>query len=296
MSEQEWPSEQMTHARPPGAVVVCADRSAAGHRALRWAVAEARREEAPLYVVPAGAPQRQDQSLLADAMAAVRDSVAHVPVFGGHARGAVPDTLRELSVDARLVVVPATLPELTRVVADSYCPVASVPEHRGEAVAERGPVVLGAAPWTGTEVIDLAYREAADRRADLLAVRAWSDPLLDLMSTRSEDLADWDRATSRESEDLELELSPWAVIHPDVRTERMVVQDRPSAFLLALSYRAQLLVLGRSTRGALLGLIADSPADALLRSARCPVLVVPASGPPRRTWLPADTARRSRSR
>ena len=42
------------------------------------------------------------------------------------------------------------------------------------------------------------------------------------------------------------------------------------------------------SRGALLGLIAGSPADALLRAAHCPVMVVPAPGPPRTTWLPSD--------
>ena len=42
-------------------------------------------------------------------------------------------------------------------------------------------------------------------------------------------------------------------------------------FLTALSTRAQLLVAGRSTR---LG-HRDSPVDALVRQAACPVLIVP---------------------
>ena len=92
-----------------------------------------------------------------------------------------------------------------------------------------------------------------------------------------------------------LELSPWIAIHPQVRVETMVVQDRPTDFLLALSHKAQLLVLGRSTRGALLGLIAGSPADTLPRAANCPVLVVPAAGPPHTTWLPADPQGRALS-
>lgn len=71
----------------------------------------------------------------------------------------------------------------------------------------------------------------------------------------------------------------------------MVVQDHPADFLVALSHGAQLLVLGRSARGALLAGIAGSPVDALLASAGCPVMVVPADGPSRTTWLPtADRA------
>ena len=76
----------------------------------------------------------------------------------------------------------------------------------------------------------------------------------------------------------------WAVA-AGVHVEKMIVRDRPTAFLIMLSHRAQLLVLGRSRRGGVLGMIAGSPAEALLRATHCPVLVVPA-GPPRRTWLP----------
>lgn len=95
--------------------------------------------------------------------------------------------------------------------------------------------------------------------------------------------------------ELELQLSPWPVIYPQVRIQTMAVQDKPAEFLLALTHRARLLVLGRSTRGALLGMIAGSPAQDLLAAAHCPVLVVPAAGPPRRTWLPAGTHGWSRS-
>jgi nucleotide-binding universal stress UspA family protein len=66
----------------------------------------------------------------------------------------------------------------------------------------------------------------------------------------------------------------------------MVVKDRAADFLLALSSRARLLVLGRATRGALLAGIAGWPVNDLLRAADCPVLVVPGEGPPRTTWLP----------
>jgi len=289
--------------RTPGSIVVCADRSAAAHRALRWGVAEARRRKAPLQVVAAGqtAP-KPGNSVLADAVATVRTSISGLPLVGGNPHGPVVDTLRELSADAAAVVVPSSLPELPHIVAESYCPVVAVPEqtpeprHARAGGAEQGPVVLAAAPWTGEEVFELAFREAADRQAELIAVRTWSDPRIDIGSLRPEQLRHWDRTTDRARRELELELSPWIAIHPQIRVETVVVQDRATDFLLALSHRAQLLVLGRSTRGALLGLIAGSPADALLRAAHCPVLVVPAAGPPHTTWLPANPHGRTLSR
>jgi nucleotide-binding universal stress UspA family protein len=272
-----------------GAVTVSADRSPAGHRALQWAASEARRRNLSLQVV---IPQEQHShrkrhAAFVDALAAVRDAVPGLTVLGHPSHGPVADALRELSAEAAAVVVPSTLPELTAVVADSCCPVVTVPENPPSPEAENGPVVLGAAPWTGEEVISLAFREASDRHAPLLAVRAWSDPGLDLGWLRPDRLARWDRAEERARRELELMLSPWTVIHPDVSVERLVVQDRRADILVALSQRARLLVLGRSARGAPLAGIAGSPVELLIRAAGCPVAVVPAAGPPRTTWLPS---------
>jgi len=72
-------------------------------------------------------------------------------------------------------------------------------------------------------------------------------------------------------------LSPWTIIYPQVEVERVVEQEQATALLLDLSTRAQLLVLGRSSRGALLGLVVGSPRG---RSARRGAL--PALGRPRR--------------
>jgi len=253
---------------PTGAVVVGVDRSTAGHPALRWATAAARRSEVPLCVLTTATDRSPgaDRSLLADVRAAVGGRLAALPVVRGRSAHPVVDRLRTLSAQASMVVVPAALPGLTEFVAASYSPVVVVPERD----AADGPVVLGAAPWTGDEVFELAFREAAQRRTGLIAVR-----------TR-------DHAMERAREDLDLALSPWTVIHPGVRVERMVVPDQTTALLLELSTRAQLLVLGRSARGALLGLLVGSPAVDLLGAAQCPVLVVPAAGPPHSTWWPTD--------
>jgi len=269
---------------PTGAVVVGTDRSAAGHRALRWATAEARRTGAPLCVL-AAAPGRSaaaDRSLLADVLAAVE---SRVPLGRGHP---VPDRLRRLSAEASMVVVPATFAGLTELVAASYSPVVVVPERD----ADDGPVMLGAAPWTGEEVFDTAFREAAQRCVGLLAVRTWTDALVDLGLAGPGTPGSVDRATERVRRELDLALSAWIVIHPTVQVERIVAQDQATALLRELSVRARLLVVGRSGRGALLGLVVGSPAVDLLSRAQCPLLVVPPAGPPRSTWWPTSMSSR----
>jgi len=90
-------------------------------------------------------------------------------------------------------------------------------------------------------------------------------------------------------------LSPWTIIYPQVEVERVVEQEQATALLLDLSTRAQLLVLGRSSRGALLGLVVGSPTVDLLGAAHSPLLVVPAAGPPRSTWWPTASSRRTRA-
>jgi nucleotide-binding universal stress UspA family protein len=277
-------------------VVVCPDPSATGRRALRWAAAEARRRGAALHVVLAepanGAdPRPRTRSArhgsFADALAAVREAVPGLPVLARASRGPVPDVLQELSAEAGALVVPATLPHAAAVVAGSYCPVVVVPDEEPSPEAERGPVVLAVAPWTGEDVVDLAFEEASAQHVALLAVRAWTEPGIDLGLLRTDRIAEWDRAEERARRELEFALSPWRVIHPDVTVRAVVVQDEAAELVVALSHTARLLVLGRSARGALISGFSESPVAALLRAARCPVLVVPPEGPPRTTWLPA---------
>jgi nucleotide-binding universal stress UspA family protein len=72
---------------------------------------------------------------------------------------------------------------------------------------------------------------------------------------------------------LDRALSHGRAAHPEVQVMTVVVDDDPVSFLVVLSMRAELLVLGRSTRPG----NRTSPVDALVRQAACPVLVVPPS-------------------
>jgi hypothetical protein len=198
--------------------------------------------------------------------------------------GTTADLLRTRSVDAGLLVVPTDLPDLDRVVAEAYCPVAAVPRRPSP---PGGSVVVGVAPWTTEDTVALAFTEAAARRVRLVAVRAWDEPGIDLGWLRPERIAEWDQAAGRARRQVEWALSAQRVVHPDVPVEVVVAQDSPTELLLALSTRARLLVLGRSCRGALLAGLAGSPVSELLRAVRCPVVVVPAEGGPRSSWWPS---------
>jgi len=270
-----------------GGTVVVAGRGAGKHRAVRWAAAEARRRGVALEVlVGDDAPDHGPEpgSALGRAVHAIRQAVPGLAVSAHPVdTGTVPE-LRRRSVDAGLVVLPADLPELEVVVAEAYCPVVVVPER---ATTPGAPVVVGVVPWTTEDTIELAFSAAAALRAELVAVRAWDDPSVDLGLLRPDRIADWDRVEQRARTELELALSLPRLVRPDVPVQLVVAQDRPADLLLAMSARAQLLVLGRSERGALLAGVAASPVDTLLRAHWCPIVVVPPGGPPRTTWLPS---------
>ncbi|MHA6794285.1 universal stress protein [Pseudonocardia bannensis] len=274
----------MSMARRP--VTVWAGHPVRGRAAVRWGAAQAARTGRLLRVV---LPERHadrivDLAVVTGMLAAVRRAIPEVAVSAEEIGEATGPALRALSGDASVLVVEASTPQLGAVVAGSFCPVVIVPEDE---VRTDGPVVLGAAPWTGDEVFDTAFRAAADRGVPLQPVRAWTDPRIDLGRLLPSRLARWDAAEQRARRELEIALSAWTVAYPAVEVQPLVVNDRPAEFLLALSHRAQLLVLGRSERGTLLSGITGSPVEELARQAHCPVMIVPAAGPPRRTWLPS---------
>jgi hypothetical protein len=262
----------------------------AGRRpALRWAATEARRRGVGLQVLIAEdlqARRQEPASAFARALLAIGRAAFGLPLSALPAdKTSTAQLLRRRSADADLLVVPADLPELGTVVAESYCPVAVVPDRPAD---PDGPVVVGVAPWTAEGTVELAFAAAAARRATLVAVRAFgADQAVDLGLLRPDRIAGWDRAQQRARAELEMAVSAERFVHPEVAAQLVVAQDGPADLLLTLSTRAQLLVLGRSERGVLLTGLAGSPVDALLRAARCPTIVVPAAGPPRTSLLPS---------
>jgi len=152
-----------------------------------------------------------------------------------------------------------------------------------------GRIVLAVAPGTAERAVDTAFALAAERGSDLLAVRTWHDPDLPLGGWLQPDrTAHWDAAHAKARYELDRALERARATHPTVHVTPLVVDDDLVPFLTALSTRADLLVVGRSTQ---LGRRA-SPVDTLLRQAACPVLVVPSArrAPNVRTGVLASTS------
>ena len=135
-----------------------------------------------------------------------------------------------------------------------------------------GRIVLAVAPDTAVRAVDTAFELAAERGTALLAVRIWHDPDLPLGSWFDPaSTARWDAAQAKAQSELDHALERAEAAHPAVQVTKVVADEDPVLFLTALSVRADLLVVGRSTRPG----CEDSPVDALVRRAACPVLVVP---------------------
>ena len=151
-----------------------------------------------------------------------------------------------------------------------------------------GRIVLAIAPGTAERAVDTAFALAAERGSTLLAVRTWHDPDLPLGGwLRPDGTARWDAAHAKARCELDGALERAKVAHPAVHVTPIVVDDDLVPFLSALSSRADLLVVGRSTQPG----YRASPVDALVRQAACPVLVVPPSrrAPNVRTGVLAST-------
>jgi universal stress protein family protein len=150
-----------------------------------------------------------------------------------------------------------------------------------------GSIVLAVGPETSAEAVDTAFDLAAERGLSLLAVRTWHDTDLPLGGwLGAESTARWDAAHEQARRELEGALEHARAAHPAVHVVTIVVDDGLVAFLTALSTRAKLMVLGRSTRPGHAESRTVAPVDVLVHHAACPVLVVPPARQPARAPAP----------
>lgn len=267
-------------------VVVEVGPAGRGEDAVRWAAEEAWHRGTDLHLVLPDADRHlaASRDAIAEATAA---AVAVAPDVDVAARPTTDSPLRAeqvVSGRAAVLVVAGPTPQVDELIMTVDCPVVLVPPD-GKEPAKDAPVVVAVGPATGPEVLAFAFSEAAAHGAPVLAVRAWSDPLVDLGRLLPGRIARWDAADRQARNALARQLSAAAMDHPDVRIDTLVVNDSCTETLATLGHRARLLVLGRPARGALLGGIAPSPAVALARRPPCPVVVVPPPGPSH-GWLP----------
>jgi nucleotide-binding universal stress UspA family protein len=154
------------------------------------------------------------------------------------------------------------------------CPVVVA---REETMAVHRQVVVGVRdPDASAAVLEFAFREAALRKAGLLAVHAvsWSlPPMISAGKLTAEQRAALDamRDQSETITRLDDVLALWRHKHPDVETSWEVVHAHPARVLAGVSARADLVVLGRPAAG----IAAGSIIHGVLGHAHGPVAIVP---------------------
>lgn len=280
-------------------IVVGFDGSESSRQALTWAGQEAAIRAAPLHIVHALPPWSPDVLLApeatgwnADAEAAAREQLgqaeAHVragrpqsQVTTGVVSGPAGEVLVQAGEGAQLIVVGSRghgrFAELLlgsvslHVATRASCPVAVV---RQPPAVGHGVVVVGVTGQSGQEtLLDLAFQEAALRRATLRAVHAWTHPGTITPWTVEPVVYDVEAVGQDEALRLAQVLAGWRDRFPDVEVVQQVVHEHPAKALVRASAEADVVVVAAShgaTRAVLLG----GTTHAVLHHARAPVLVV----------------------
>ena len=282
-------------------IVVGIDGSAAANAAVCWAARDAAMRRVPLTVVhmvnsavpmypaiPLSAgvavwQQEQGQQALEQAVKIAEDAVPTDRSIDikSELRCATPvPTLVEMSTGAELLVVGSNgRGALTRfllgsvsssVVRSARCPVAVIrDEDPLMPHPQQAPVLVGIDGSPASELaIAIAFDEAARRGVGLIALHAWSDA--DVFELPG---VDWSAVKSEAERSLAEQLAGWQERYPDVTVHRLVVADRPARQLIEKSESAQLVVVGSHGRGGLSGMVLGSVSNAVLHSARMPVIV-----------------------
>lgn len=281
-------------------VVVGIDGTEDGRRALHYALSEARRRGEPVRLVHAWS----DPAFVAPRMPYVADPLARdagaETLFGAEreARGwgfrptdldsvlvhgqPVSGLLAQLS-DASCAVLgsrrhrPARRfggTTTTALATRAKVPVHCVPEEWDAARPERRRVVVGVdGSETAGEVVAGALAEARTRAAHLEVVHAWwPTESYDLSSGGGGLAGEWEEvARAAVTRMVETVAGP----APDVRWSVKLYFERPASALAACAADADLLVLGRRARLGPVGLGLGSTTRAVLRTATCPVVVLP---------------------
>lgn len=288
-------------------VVAGVDGSDSSVRAVRWAAREASRRGSGLRLVhaceiPAGyrsgivrpaalreTLEDQGRQWLAKAREAAALTAPGVDVDTVLDVSSPVLALAEQSRDASMLVlgsrglggftgllVGSTAVELT---SRALCPVIVIREQETRTPPHEGPVVVGV---DGTELSDaaleFAFTTAALRGAELIAVHAWSDLLLESAFPVAAVAVNVAPLAREAEETLTEQLARWQQKYPDVRVSSEVVLDRPARALLKSAENAQLVVVGSRGRGGFRGLLLGSTSQHLLRHAPCPVAVVRVPG------------------
>lgn len=293
----------MSTTPPRGHVVVGTDGSESGYAGVRYAAEEAARREVPLDVVhvvpgylpvgpflmiPDGALQSFGASVADCASRAACEHVPGLDVTSHLVPGNRVRTLVRLSRKAGLLVLAARhLSPLDHlavgstvagVVSRAACPVTVVPVGWEPPERPHRRVVAGyRSPRHSAELFEDAFAVADSLRAELVVLHAWrlEGVYDDVVCGRVEE----DRWNAEERALIETTLEGYRETYPDVPVRIVVVHDRPVHALVRASRTADRLVLVKPAHGGYLHHLGTT-ARALLRTAACPVEVVPSAPEP----------------
>lgn len=263
-------------AAPAGPVVVAVGSSAVAHAALCWASEQARLAGSPITL---GVRTRSaaDAEGFSDALATVRE-IAPATTVGVWRHQTLRDLTELAERENGLLVLPADAPNAVGHTLEVGCRVAFVPAPP----VPEGPVLLAVSASTTKLAVVCAFQEAAAREAPLRAVRVWFDPFVPVGLPTPDAIAAFDEAARGAQRELDAAVDGRAAEYPGVQVSKLVIADDPASALAALTHRARLLVAGRSGGATATAIRLGSPLARVLRSTRCPVLVVPDDGPRRR--------------
>ncbi|MFI9122181.1 universal stress protein [Streptomyces bikiniensis] len=248
---------------------VAAAATAAARRGARLRVVHVEVPIKPRYVVPDPASATLVQEAAVHALGVEPELVVTKAVVTGD----VVHVLEAESRAADLIVVGSRgMGGITGLLlgstpvslaARSHCPVMTVREEHGESAGAE-PVVLGVdGSPDAEEAVDVAFAEAARRRAGLVAVHAWQP-----------DKAPPGTTPESEEQALARAVAGRADTHPDVTVRRDLVEGKAHEALIEASRTAQLLVVGARGRSGIAGLLLGSVSQAAMTYAHCPVVTV----------------------
>ncbi len=284
-------------------ILVAVDGSPYSDAAVQWAAGEASMRNEQLSIVTvvspmiggwwgvgAGAPlpedfgqwqEKQAQEVIDDAVRIARQSAAGAELRISTEIPFAPlvPTLIDMTKQVHMIVVGcrgqgafsrAVLGSVsTALVHHAHCPVAVL---HGPAPAERAhaPIVLGVDGSPASErATALAFEEASFRKAELVALHAWSDADWPEVAP-----IPWPAFSATAEEELAERLAGWQERYPDVVVRRVVVRDHPAQNLLAESESAQLAVVGSHGRGGFAGMLLGSVSSAVVHAIHTPIIVV----------------------
>lgn len=290
---------------PQGAVVVGVDGSEPADAALDWALAEASRIGAPLYLLSArevfaaatpldGTPAWTETALIeaggdTDRVLSVATkkartvspdmTIAASSPWGGAAR-----LLVEASDQAHLIVVghrgrgrltSAVLGTVSlQTAAHARCPVVVVRPGQ-QAHPQQAPRVVVGVDGSRDSVRAARFAfEAAAPDGSVTVVHAWWLEVIDGVVVTTPESEEWARVTEQRTAQTEKALTGLREEFPDVAVDVRIEQASATRALLSAAQDADLLVVGSRGRGGFAGLLLGSVSQHMLVDSPCPVAVV----------------------